>query len=97
MTRKTRKTNKQGKANIPENGTGTGTGIGTGTAILGATALGSVVSGAGGTTITSCPTGDTSFYCRFVKGFNIFKMILVILIVLVFIFGIGFLFFNSRK
>lgn len=36
-------------------------------------------SGAGGTTTTSCPPEDKSFYCQFVHGFNILKMLFVII------------------
>lgn len=45
----------------------------------GASALGGGLASAGGATITSCPAEDKSFYCTFVKGFNIFKMVLFIL------------------
>ncbi len=55
------------------------------------------LSGAGGTTITSCPPDDNSFYCNFVKGFNIFKMILFIIVILVVIYIIYALFGKARK
>ena len=60
----------------------TGAGTGTATGAIAALALGGATSGAGGTTITSCPPGDETMYCKLVKGFNIFKMILFILTVL---------------
>lgn len=57
----------------------------TSTQMIGSVAGGAVaagVSSAGGTTVTTCPPGDTSFYCTFVKGFNILKMVLFILSIL---------------
>jgi hypothetical protein len=62
--------------------TGAGAATGTATGAIAALAIGGATSGAGGTTITSCPPGDESMYCKFVKGFNIFKMIVFILTVL---------------
>lgn len=61
-------------------------GLGAGAALIGGTALGAMTSGAGGA--PECKSGDTSFYCNFVKGFNIFKMIIFILIILVVIWFI---------
>ena len=55
---------------------------GSGTALLAGAVGSSMVSNAGGATITTCPPEDKSFYCNFVKGFNIFKMILFIIVVL---------------
>lgn len=60
----------------------------TGLVAGGASAVGSGVASAGGTTVTTCPPGDTSFYCQFVKGFNIFKMLLFIIGVLVVLYVI---------
>jgi hypothetical protein len=48
-------------------------------------ALGGMVGGAGGTTITMCTAEDQSFYCKFVRGFNIFKMILYVIMIFVLI------------
>lgn len=67
---------------------------------LGATALaagGSLLGGAGGATITSCPPEDNSFYCQFVKGFNIFKMLLFIIVILVVGYFLYTTFFGSTK
>lgn len=66
---------------------------------LGAAALaagGSLIGGAGGTTITSCPADDNSFYCQFVKGFNIFKMILFIIVIAVVGYFIYTMFFSGN-
>lgn len=61
-----------GKSSSMSSGTGT-MGLFAGSAVAGG------VSSAGGTTITSCPADDKSFYCQFIKGFNLFKMILFII------------------
>ena len=53
----------------------------TGAAVLGGTAIGAMTSGAGGA--PKCKADDTSFYCNFVKGFNIFKMIIFVLVIIV--------------
>lgn len=53
---------------------------------------GAIASSAGGTTVTTCPPDDTSFYCKFVKGFNIFKMLLFIVAVLIGIWFVWYLF-----
>lgn len=68
---------------IPKSNTAAaGSGISPGLAVGGAGLVAATATqGAGGTTVTSCPSEDNSFYCKFVKGFNIFKMILVILII----------------
>ena len=58
-------------------------GTGAGTVMAAGIAGGLLGSGAGGTTVTTCPPEDKSFYCMFVKGFNIFKMIFVIIAFLV--------------
>lgn len=55
---------------------------------------GAIMSGAGGTTVTTCPPEDNSFYCKFVKGFNIFKMLLVILAVII---GVVMLYYFFKK
>jgi hypothetical protein len=57
---------------------------------------GLLAGGAGGATVTTCPPEDTSFYCKFVKGFNIFKMILFIVAILIGIVFIWYL-FRSKK
>ena len=49
------------------------------TAAPAAVAGASLLSGAGGFTMTSCASGDESFYCKFVRGFNILKMLLVVI------------------
>lgn len=67
------------------------------TAAVGAVALGGMISGAGGTTITTCKDGDDSFYCKFVKGFNIFKMILFIIAVLVIVYMLWKAFGSGKK
>lgn len=46
-------------------------------------AAGGMLSGVGGTTITSCPASDQSFYCQFVRWFNMFKMVIFIIVFLV--------------
>lgn len=68
------------------------------TALLGtgAAAVGGAMAGAGGTTLTTCPPDDKSFYCQFVKGFNIFKMLLVIFGVLI-VIGFIVLMFIRKK
>lgn len=58
---------------------------------------GALAAGAGGTTVTSCPPEDTSFYCTFVKGFNIFKMILFIIAILIGILFIWYLFKSPKS
>lgn len=53
---------------------------------MGSTALvagSALLSNAGGITVTSCTAEDNSFYCQFVKGFNVFKMLLFILAILI--------------
>ena len=55
---------------------------------------GALTAGAGGTTVTSCPPDDNSFYCTFVKGFNIFKMILFIIAILI---GIVFIWYQFKS
>lgn len=52
----------------------------------GASALGGALGTAGGMTVTSCPSGDTSFYCTFVKWFNMLKMVLFIIGVIIVIY-----------
>lgn len=61
----------------------------------GAAALGGAVAGAGGVTVSTCPPEDKSFYCQFVKGFNIFKMILSILLILAVIGVIAWVFLKK--
>lgn len=57
---------------------------GAGGLVAGAVA-GGLVSGAGGSTLTTCKSDDTSFYCTFVRWFNMFKMVLYMIVVLVII------------
>lgn len=54
------------------------------------------VQGAGGMTITSCPPDDTSFYCKFVKWFNMFKMLLVVLSIVITIGIIAYVFWPKK-
>lgn len=54
---------------------------------LGAFGIASMTSG-GGNDVTICKSEDDSFYCRFVHDFNIFKMVLFILLVLVILYFI---------
>lgn len=49
-------------------------------------AAGGMLGGVGGTTLTTCPATDQSFYCKFVRGFNIFRMVLAIIIFLVLLY-----------
>lgn len=58
---------------------------------------GAVVSGAGGVTVSSCPADDQSFYCKFVRGFNIFKMILFIVVILVIVYVLYKMFWGGAK
>lgn len=51
-----------------------------------AAGLGSALGNAGGMTLTTCTQGDNSFYCQFVRGFNIFKMVLFIIGVLIILY-----------
>jgi hypothetical protein len=61
--------------------TSNSTGVSPNAVVAGAAGVG-LLSSAGGTTITTCTNGDDSFYCKFVKGFNMIKMVLFILILL---------------
>jgi hypothetical protein len=56
-----------------------------GLAAGGGAVAGGALSGAGGVTVSSCPPEETGFYCTFVRGFDVFKMTLVILAVVLFI------------
>jgi hypothetical protein len=55
-------------------------------AIGGASAIGTAAGSAGGTTITSCPANDTSFYCTFVRWFNMLKMVIFIIALIALIY-----------
>ena len=57
----------------------------------------SMLSGAGGTTITTCKDGDTSFYCQFTKWFNILKMLLFIVVLIVVIYFLAKWWMSSKK
>ncbi len=59
-----------------------GGGAGAGAGLLAGAVAGGIVGGAGGTTITTCAADDPSFYCRFVRWFGIFKMVLYLIVVL---------------
>jgi hypothetical protein len=65
----------KGDNSAPQNGVSSN-------ALLVGAAGASLLSGAGGTTIVSCRDGDNSFYCKFVKGFNIIKMILFVIVLI---------------
>lgn len=62
-----------------------------------AAGAGAGIANAGGTTITTCGKDDNSFYCQFVKGFNIFKMILFIIGILVIVYILYTIWAASRK
>jgi hypothetical protein len=91
MARKSSKTNN----NYAGAGVGATAG-GVGGTLLGA-GVASGISSAGGTTVTTCPPEDKSFYCQFVKGFNIFKMILFIIGILIVIYIVYLIFFSTKK
>jgi len=55
------------------------------------------VMNAGGFTISSCPANDQSFYCKFVRWFNMFKMVLFIIFVIVMIYFLYIMFFSNKK
>lgn len=59
---------------------------GEGVAVLGGAAVGAMTASAGGN--PECKAGDNSFYCNFVRGFNIFKMILFVVVILIVAFFI---------
>ena len=46
-------------------------------------AIGGAAMTSGTGSMAKCDVNDTSFYCTFVKGFNIFKMLLFVLIVII--------------
>lgn len=58
---------------------------GTKTALIGS-GVGALVSGAGGVTVTSCGANDQTFYCKFVRGFNLFKMLFFIIAIIVMVY-----------
>ena len=64
---------------------------GAGVGLLAGTAL---VSGAGGTTLTTCSSTDKTFYCSFVRFFGILKMVVFFIMLLALIW---FLWKVSRK
>jgi hypothetical protein len=55
------------------------------------------VMNAGGVTVSSCPADDQSFYCKFVRGFNVFKMLLFIIFIIVAAYFIYIMFFANKK
>lgn len=59
-------------------------------------AAGGMLGGVGGTTLTTCPAGDQSFYCKFVRGFNIFRMIIAIILFIVLIYFLYAWFFAKK-
>jgi hypothetical protein len=50
--------------------------------LIGAAAAGGIMATNGAGTTESCPTSDTTFYCKFVRFFSMFKMLLFIGIVI---------------
>lgn len=72
-------------------------GGGGGVGLIAGVAGASLLSGAGGTTISTCKDEDTSFYCKFTRGFNIFKMILSIVAFLVIAFVLYKIFLGSKS
>lgn len=62
-----------------------------------AAAGGALSSGAGGSTVTTCPPDDSSFYCKFVKGVNILKMIVFILALVAALVFLYLMFRSKRK
>lgn len=84
--------NSRNRTNTQQNGMGS--------ALLPAAAAGGAVAlaDAGGSTVTKCDGENAnSFYCKFVQGFNIFKMVLFIIIVLVLLYFIWSWFKKSKK
>ena len=77
----------------PNNQSGLGPTLLTAGAAGAASSLGT----AGGVTVSSCPPDDQSFYCSFVRFFNMFKMVLVIIIVLIIAYFIYKMFFASKS
>jgi hypothetical protein len=59
-------------------------------------AAGGMLGGVGGTTITSCPATDQSFYCKFVRMFNIIKMIIAIIVFAVLLYFLYVWFFAKK-
>lgn len=53
------------------------------TGLLVGAAGASVVAGAGGSTVTVCKSDDQTTYCKFVRWFNIFKMVFTFVIVFI--------------
>lgn len=58
-------------------------GVKTAALIGGAAVVGSGTASAGDGNLILCPTSDNTFYCQFVRGFNIFKMVLFIITVFI--------------
>jgi hypothetical protein len=56
----------------------TSSNFGSALAVGGGYGIGSTLGNAGGVTV--CGGNDTSFYCRFVQFFNVFKMFIIILL-----------------
>ena len=65
---------------------------GAGVAALGTAAT----SGAGGTTISTCYDDDTRYYCKFVRFFNMFKMLIFIVICII-VVGLLIYFFSRAS
>ena len=66
--------------------------------VAGAVGVGALATaGAGGDTVTTCPPTDNSFYCKFVKDFNMFKMVLFMLLIIGVIVFLIYYFMKSSK
>ena len=63
----------------------------------GAAGAASSLGTAGGVTVSSCPPDDKSFYCSFVRFFNIFKMLIVIIVVIIIAYFIYKVFLSSTS
>lgn len=59
--------------------------------------IGSALGNTGGATVTVCGGNDMSFYCQFVKFFNIFKMFIVILVFIAVIVYLAYSFSGTKS
>ena len=73
-----------------------GRGAGAAGAIAAGAGAGALTSGAGGTTVTSCPPDDQSFYCKLSRFTGIVKMILFLITVIVFVIALFYLWKSLR-
>jgi hypothetical protein len=51
-----------------------------------AAGVGAGMSSTGGTTLSMCNSGDDSFYCKFIRFFNMLKMIIFLIVLVVVIY-----------